>query len=77
MRQINRILKKNRAILVDLNPGEKTTAFRSEMLKAGFNFDYCTSTFTTRAGRTYFFCYDLGYAELEGSKYLIVKKADS
>jgi len=76
IRQINRILKKNRAILAELNPGDKTTLFGVEMVKAGFNFDYYTNTLTTRAGRTYYFCYDLGYAELEGTKYLIVRKAD-
>lgn len=76
MRKINRILKKNHAILEELNPEEKTTTFRSVLDKLGFNFDYYTNIYTTLAGRIYYFCYDQGYSELENNKYMLVKKED-
>lgn len=76
MRKINRILKMNHTILEELNPEEKTTTFRSILEKQGFNFDYYTNTYTTQAGRIYYFCYDQGYSELENHKYMLVKKED-
>ncbi len=76
MRKINRILKKNHAILENLNPDEKTTTFKSTLEKQDFNFNYYTNIYTTRTGRVYYFCYDQGYAELENNKYLLVKKEE-
>lgn len=76
MRKVNRILKQNYTILKDLNPDEKGTTFRSALEKQGFQFDYHTHLYTTRAGRVYYFVYDQGYAELENNKYLLVKKED-
>jgi hypothetical protein len=76
MRKINRILKKNHTILEELNPDEKTTTFRSTLEKQGFNFDYYTNTYTTQAGRVYYFIYDQGYSELENNKFLLVKKEE-
>lgn len=76
MRKINRILKKNHAILEELNPDEKTTTFKSVLNKQDFNFNYYTNVYTTRTGRVYYFCYDQGYAELENNKYMLVKKEE-
>jgi hypothetical protein len=76
MRKINRILKKNHAILEELNPEEKTTAFKSTLEKRGFNFNYYTNIYTTKTGRDYFFVYDQGYSELENNKLMLVKKEE-
>lgn len=76
MRKINRTLKKNHSILEELNPEDKITVFKSQLEKKEFDFNYYTHSFTTRTGKTYYFCYDLGYAELENGKYLLVKKVD-
>jgi predicted nucleic acid-binding Zn ribbon protein len=73
MRKINRILKKNHSILLELNPEEKTTTLKTFLDKREFDFGYYTHTFTTKTGRVYYFCYDQGYAELENGKYLLVK----
>ena len=77
MRKINRILKKNHAILEELNPEDKTTAFRSTLEKHEFNFEYFTHIYTTQAGRVYYFCYDQGYSELENNKFILVKKEEN
>jgi hypothetical protein len=76
IRQINRILRKNHSILADLNPEEKLTVFKSDLIKRGFNFNYFTNSYVTRNGRIYFFCYDQGYAMVENEKVLLVKKQD-
>jgi predicted nucleic acid-binding Zn ribbon protein len=76
MRNINRILKKNHAILSELNPGEKITVLKTVLDKNGFSFKYHTSTYTTKTGRIYYFCYDQGYAELEPGKYVIVRNEE-
>lgn len=76
IRKVNRILKKNHSILEELNPEEKTTTLKIILEKQGFNFDYYTNTYTTQAGRVYFFCYDQGYSALENNKYMLVKNKE-
>ncbi|PIF05650.1 MAG: hypothetical protein CSA36_05600 [Draconibacterium sp.] len=74
IRKVNRILKNNHTILESLNPEEKAITYKSILKKQGFNFDYYTNAYTTRAGRIYYFCYDQGYSELENNKFMLVKK---
>lgn len=76
MRKINRVLKKNHAILEELNPEGKSTTFKSVLEKKEFNFKYYTNIYTTKTGRVYYFCYDQGYAEVENNKYILVKNED-
>lgn len=76
MRKINRILKKNHSILLELNPEGKTTTFRNIMTKHGYNFSYFTHIYKTKTGRVYYFCYDQGFSELENNKIMLVKKDD-
>ena len=76
MRKINRILKKNHSILKELNGNEKSTTYKSIMLKQGFNFTYFTHVYKTRAGRVYYFIYDQGFSALENNKFMLVKKED-
>jgi len=65
MRKVNNILRRNRRILASLNPDGKTKATRSQMLKEGFNFNYFTSIYTTKYGKTYYFCYEQGYLPID------------
>ena len=76
MRNINRILKQNHAILAELNPEEKSTTLKSVLEKKGFSFKYHTNIYTTKTGRVDYFCYDQGYAELEPGKYVIVRNEE-
>ena len=40
-----------------------------------FNFQYFTSTYTTQAGKTYYFIYNQGYLPLENEEfYALVKR---
>ncbi len=75
MRNITNILRKNRRILVSLNPKGKSKVHRDKLLAKGFKFDYLTNIYKTRAGKVYHFCFEQGYLELEDKMYaLVIKK---
>jgi hypothetical protein len=78
VRNINNALGKNRRILENLLPeGEETAKANKEKLnRSGFQFKYFTHTYTTKTGKTYFYCYDHGYLPLENDWYLIVKRKE-
>jgi predicted nucleic acid-binding Zn ribbon protein len=76
IRRINRILRKNQAVLAALNTRGKMTVSESDLIKEGFNFNYVTNLFTTHQGRTYYFCYDQGYSMVDGDKVLLVRKKE-
>jgi hypothetical protein len=76
MRNVNSILRKNRKILVKLNPNDKAKANKEKMLAAGFNFSYYTNTYITKDNRVYYYVYDYAYQETGEDWYLIVKKKD-
>ncbi|MDN5212035.1 DUF2116 family Zn-ribbon domain-containing protein [Fulvivirgaceae bacterium BMA12] len=64
VRNINNILRKNRRILVALNPSGKCQVHRDRLLAGGFNFEYLTSYRQTPSGTVYY-CYEHGYMNLE------------
>lgn len=74
MRNINNQLRKNYRILSELNRDEKTKTTRTKLLQQGFDFEYLTSIYTTKAGATYFFVYDQGYMAIENDWYVLVKR---
>ena len=72
MRNVNNILRKNRRILEELNPNGKAKVHRDKLLERGFKFSYFTNLYRTKAGKTYHFCYDQGYLQLEDDFYALV-----
>ncbi len=72
MRNINNILRKNRRILTELNPHGKAKVHREKLLERGFKFSYFTNIYRTKAGKSYYFCYEQGYLELENEFYALV-----
>ena len=71
IRRINRILKKNRQILSELNPDNKTRVHKNTLIKKGFRFEYFTSAHTTKKGDTYYYVYDQGYLPMKDSGYYL------
>ena len=65
IRNINNILRKNRRILIDLNPTGKVKVHRDKLVEQGFNFNYFTNVYRTKKGNVYYFCYDYGYLMLD------------
>ena len=76
IRNINYILRKNRRILLELNPSGKVRLSRDKLLVKGFNFSYFTSIYTTQEGAQYIYCYDQGYLAMDKGYYLLVVKKD-
>ena len=78
VRNINNTLLKNRKILESILPETEETAKASKdkLQRLGFHFKYLTHLYTTKTGKTYFYCYDYGYLPLEHDWYLIVKRKE-
>ncbi len=78
VRNINNTLLKNRKILEAILPNSEETAKanKDKLQRLGFHFKYITHTYSTKNGKTYFYCYDYGYLPLENDWYLIVKKKE-
>ena len=76
MRNVNNILRKNRRILLDLNPDGKSKVSKARLNARGFDFNFFTSTYKTREGARYFYCYEQGYLPIEKDYYLLVQKKD-
>jgi len=76
MRNVNNALARNRRILTELNPNGKVKTKRDLLLQKGFDFEYHTHTYTTRAGDVYRFCYEQGYLILNHEFVLLVERED-
>jgi hypothetical protein len=75
VRNINKMLKKNRKILEQLMKTDKeVTKVNAERLNSlGFKFKYFTHIYTTKKGAVYYYVYEYGYLALENNWYLLVK----
>ncbi len=76
IRNINNVLRKNHRVLTKLNPTGKTKIHRDKLVAKGFNFQYHTSTYTTKAGKQYVYCYDQGYLALDDGYFALVKRLE-
>lgn len=76
VRNVNNTLRKNRRILLALNPSGKTKIHRDKLLKSGFDLDYFTNTYVTKGGLEYRYCYDQGYLMLDQGFVLLVVKQE-
>jgi predicted nucleic acid-binding Zn ribbon protein len=76
MRNVNNILRKNRRILLDLNKTGKTRISYEKLVRSGLDFNYYTSTYTTKEGSHYFYCYEQGYLAVDKDFYLLVVKKE-
>ena len=75
-RNVNRILKKNRRILFELNPKGKSGTTKEKLLILGFRFNYITSYYRTRKGSIYQYCYDQGFIKTGQNYFYLVHKKD-
>ena len=74
IRNINNRLRKNYRVLEKLNPEQKTKTTRAKLIAAGFDFNYVTSIYTTKAGTVYYFVYNQGYLPLENEYVALVRR---
>jgi hypothetical protein len=76
VRNVNNILRKNRRILEDFKTKDKATVHREQLIMKGFNFQFFTSVYNTKAGKTYYFCYEYGFLPLGNDFYALVLKKE-
>jgi len=76
VRNVNNILRKNRRILISMNPTGKNKVRYDKLKASGFDFNHFTSTYKTREGSQYFYCYEHGYLPIEEDWYLLVIKKE-
>jgi hypothetical protein len=76
VRNVNHALRKNRRILIELNTSGKTKISREKLMRKGFDFGYFTSTYKTKDGAIYYYCYEQGYLPIEKEYYLLVVKQE-
>lgn len=74
IRNINNRLRKNYKILSELNIKGKTKVTRTKLYDKGFDFQFFTSIYKTKAGNTYFYIYDEGYLSLDNELFLLIKR---
>lgn len=77
MRNVNNILRKNRRILLELNTTGKSRVNRDKLSEKGFDFNYFTSTYTTKEGAIYYYCYEQGYLAVDKNWFLLVVKKEN
>ncbi|OSZ81676.1 hypothetical protein CAP36_09045 [Chitinophagaceae bacterium IBVUCB2] len=78
VRNINNALLKNRKVLESILPEAEETAKanKDKLQRLGFQFKYLTHIYTTKTGKTYYYCYDYGYLPLDNDWFLVVKKKE-
>jgi hypothetical protein len=76
IKRINHTLRKNRRILEELNPDGKTTVHGTKLRENGYDFNYFTNVYKTKAGKVYYFCYEQGFLKLDNDFYTLVKRDD-
>ncbi|MCA1762213.1 MAG: hypothetical protein ABR574_02505 [Cryomorphaceae bacterium] len=77
VRKVNSILRKNRKVLCALNPDGKTRVKTDDLKMKGFNFNFYTNTYKTKAGKEYRFCYDQGVLDTGDDWCTLVTKYDN
>ncbi len=76
MRNVMNALRKNRRILIELNTTGKTRVSRERLAERGFDFGFFTSTYTTKEGAVYKYCFEQGYLEVDRNFFLLVVKKE-
>lgn len=77
MRNVNNVLRKNRRILIDLNTSGKSKVPGEKLQGKGFDFTLFTSTYTTKEGAVYYYCYEQGYLQVDKNWFLLVVKKET
>jgi hypothetical protein len=76
VRRVNSILARNRKILSKLTKSRATRVDKENLLEYGFHFGYFTSTYTTKKGEVFYYCYEYGFQLLSGGQISLVKKQE-
>ena len=74
-KKINAYLKKNRKLFIQLlNNENKITVSEKKLNELGFQYDYITGIYTTKAGVMYKLCYEFAWLKIENGKIMLLKR---
>lgn len=73
MRSIQYILRKNRYILMSFATSDHATVMKRGLLDQGFRFEFHTHQWKSGKGKTYYFSYDYGFADLGNGNVELIK----
>ena len=76
MREVNKVLRRNRRILSALTPDGKNYATRTRLEDRGFSFKYFTHLSPSRDGQQYTWIYEHGYLEIRPNYFMLVVRND-
>ncbi len=77
VRTITRILRKNRKIMLELNPYNNTKVTRRQLSDKGFDFGYYTGIYMSAEKEKYYYCFDMGYLCIDEKTVLLVREYNS
>ena len=72
IRDVNKLLLKNRGILRTVNPYGKTSVSKKYLEELGFDLSCFTSIYKTRKGRIYHLVYDQAYSIVDNDRVTLV-----
>jgi hypothetical protein len=77
LKNINRILRRNRKILRDLLTPEtdRVIISRAELEFLQFHFSFYTHSHTNKSGNTFHFCYEFGYLTISPERIIVIKRS--
>jgi len=73
IREINKGLKRNRRILIELLQEGRKTIRRSLLARKGFDFELITAMQEKRSGTFCYCCYEYGYIPLDENRFQLIQ----
>jgi len=70
VKRINKILRKNRKILTELNSSGRKKMVVDKLRRIGFDVNYFTSMLVDGNGETFYYCYEHAYSIVDRNLYL-------
>lgn len=70
--QVMDALKKNRRILLQINPSGFTSVRTTYLQAQGFDFSCFTNRYVTPANEVFYFCFEIGYKFLDADKVFLM-----
>ncbi|MEX1189624.1 MAG: hypothetical protein WED33_10225 [Bacteroidia bacterium] len=74
VKEVNRILSRNRQILLTCVDRKSPAISEGYLMARGFNFNYFTHQIEDTSGTTSIFCYEIGYKRRQNNLLLLVKE---
>jgi hypothetical protein len=74
VREVNRILSRNRSILISCTLRNRDSISENYLKARGFNFNFFTHQIEDSSGNAAIFCYEVGYTKKRKNELFLVKE---